>query len=112
MTEATREKFEHWAIVELFGHQRIAGKVTEETFAGGTFLRVDVPEVTGPHSTSKPFTRFYGPSAIYSLTPTSEEVARLAALQLQADPVTVYIPTLRALPRGPEPGDTEFIDDE
>ncbi len=23
-------KFEEWALVELFGHQRIAGKVTEQ----------------------------------------------------------------------------------
>ena len=29
--------FEAFAIVELFGHTRIAGKVTEQTIAGGTF---------------------------------------------------------------------------
>ena len=35
--------FNEWALVELFGHQKIVGKVTEATLAGGAFLRVDVP---------------------------------------------------------------------
>lgn len=33
-----------WAIVELFGHSKIAGEISEQTIAGGPFLRVDVPE--------------------------------------------------------------------
>jgi hypothetical protein len=28
------EKFESWAIVEIFGHTQIAGKVSEATIAG------------------------------------------------------------------------------
>jgi hypothetical protein len=32
--EQTTAKFEEWAIIELFGHTRIAGKVTEATIAG------------------------------------------------------------------------------
>lgn len=38
------EKFEQWAIVDLFGHTRIAGKVSEQVIGGCSFVRVDVPE--------------------------------------------------------------------
>lgn len=95
--EATEKLERSWAIVELFGHQKIAGQVEETSILGGGFLRVDVPgdgaEVT--------FTRFYSKEAIYSLTPVSEDVARLAAKELQTRPVTVWIPTARFLPAHP-----------
>jgi hypothetical protein len=71
------ETFESWAIVELFGHQRIAGRVSEEQLAGTSFLRVDVPET---HH-AEPFTRFYGASAIYAVTPVEEAIAKRAAEQ-------------------------------
>ncbi|MGC4059383.1 MAG: hypothetical protein QM749_00390 [Aquabacterium sp.] len=35
-----------YAIVELFGHQKIAGHISEQTFGGQAMVRVDVPEVT------------------------------------------------------------------
>ena len=61
-------KFEEWALVELFGHQKIIGKVSESVLAGGAFLRVDVPE-----SQAKPaYTRFFGPGAIYSINLRTE----------------------------------------
>lgn len=83
----TEDKFDSWALAELFGHQRIVGRVTEATLAGGAFLRVDVPE-QGP---AKPaFTRFYGPSAIYSLNPVSEEVARGLLVQYRNEPVNRF----------------------
>lgn len=50
------DKFESWAIVELFGHQKIAGRVAEQQIAGTVMLRVDVPEADGQAG----FTRFYG----------------------------------------------------
>ena len=37
------DKFDHWCIVELFGHNQIAGKVTEQAIGGQSFVRVDVP---------------------------------------------------------------------
>lgn len=69
MSEKT--KFDEWALVELFGHQKIVGRVSEATLAGGAFLRVDVPAV----GDAVAFTRFYGPGAIYSINPVSEDVA-------------------------------------
>lgn len=97
-----KEVFDSWAIVELFGHQRIAGKVTEQAIGGGSFLRVDVPECSGQAA----FTKFYGAAAIYAITPTSEELARAALRQIQPEPVSIWIPELHtpaALPpAGPD----------
>ena len=39
------EKFEIWAVVELMGHNKIAGRVTEHKFGNQSMLRVDVPEI-------------------------------------------------------------------
>lgn len=69
---STQSTLNEWALVELFGHQKIVGKVSEATLAGGAFLRVDVPEFDGEPG----FTRFYGPGAIYSINPVTEEIAR------------------------------------
>lgn len=88
-------KFESWAIVELFGHQQIAGLVTEQQVGGQSFVRVDVPEVDG-----KPgFTKLYGSGAIYAMTPCSEEVARLAVERLAVRPISIWMPEInRQLP--------------
>ena len=67
--------FEHHCIIELMGHQRIAGLVTEEEIAGQPFIRVDIPAVDGIAA----FTKFYSPNAIYCITPV-EEVTCLAAV--------------------------------
>ena len=75
-----------WAIVELFGHQRMAGRLTEATIGGCQFVRVDVPE-TGERPA---YTRLLGQGAIYAINVTSEEVARAAAHSLRVEPVSVY----------------------
>lgn len=81
-----KSTFESWALVELFGHQKIVGKVTEASLAGGAFLRVDVPAFEG----DKPFTRFYGPGAIYSINPVTEEIAMQLVRQYRNVPVHSY----------------------
>jgi hypothetical protein len=87
------EKIEMWAIVELFGHQRIAGFVTEATIGGCSFVRVDIPPVDG----SAAITKFYGNGAIYSMTPVSEEVARLFVEKFKPAPLNVYMPEIQKL---------------
>jgi len=88
------EYFDSWAIVELFGHQKIAGRVTEATIGGCSFVRVDVPALDGAEA----FTKFFGNGAIYSMTPTSEAVVRAALKQIRPEPVSVWIPEVRKLP--------------
>ena len=83
-------------IVELFGHQRIAGKVSEESVGGQSFVRVDVPEVED----QKAFTKLYGANAIYAITPVSEETMLRAVRAFQAVPIEAYhlsIPTRAAI---------------
>lgn len=66
--------FEGWAVLELMGHRRLVGKLSEATIAGASFLRIDIPGADGQETT-----QFYAPSAVYAITPTTEELARRAA---------------------------------
>jgi len=86
MSTENKSSFNEWALVELFGHQKIVGKVSEATLAGGAFLRVDVPALDA----SPAFTRFYGPGAVYSINPVSEEVARGLMTRYRNEPVSRF----------------------
>lgn len=79
------EQQELWAVIELFGHQRIAGRVSEHNL-GGTFVRVDVPAVDGRPA----FTKLFGQNAIYGITFVDRDVALAAAERLAIRPVTPY----------------------
>ena len=61
----TVEKFEEWAVVEIMGHKRFAGKVTEQAMGGAGFVRIDVPEITLPSGDVLPaFTKLFGAASI------------------------------------------------
>lgn len=83
----SEQKFEQWAIVDLFGHQRIAGLVSESSIGGCAFVRVDVPRDSGE---GFEFTRYLGNGAIYAVNIVSELVAREAAKRIKARPVYGY----------------------
>lgn len=89
------QKFEEWAVVELFGHQRIAGKVSEATIGGCAFVRVDVPQTAKPA-----YTKYFGNGAIYAMTPCDEAVAHLAAVEIERFnlPIRVHLPTVAQIP--------------
>jgi hypothetical protein len=101
--QTEKQAFEQWAVIEIFGHQRIAGKVTEQTIGGCAFVRVDVPalpEKTIDHYGSprkvppvSGFTKLYGNGAIYSMTFVDEAIAKQTASDLRVMPVDSY--TLR-----------------
>jgi hypothetical protein len=95
------EKFDHFAIVELFGHQIIAGKVSEQVIGGQGFVRVDMPTVDGQEG----FTKFYGAGAIYAITPCNEETMQAAVLGLWQKPIDVWklhLPRLSGSNNDPE----------
>jgi len=109
MEEKETLTFEGWAIVELFGHNQIAGYVTDTPQFGTSMMRVDVPEF----GDNPGYTKFFGGSAIYAITPTTEEIARMAAARLDVRPVANWVvPDRPKLPQKTEyPGDDYDKDD-
>ena len=85
---------DQFAIVELFGHARIAGRISEQTIGGQSFVRIDVPEVrydTGlTGGVIAAHTRSFGAGAIYSINWCDEAAARLAAQAIKHRPINPY----------------------
>jgi hypothetical protein len=78
-----KKQFEEWAIIELFGHQKIAGRVSEQQIGGCSFVRVDVPKTQNVPA----FSRLFGNGAIYSITVTDERSATMAAQMFTPEPM-------------------------
>lgn len=78
------QAFEAWGVVDLFGHTRIAGRISEQTIGGETFIRVDVPTGESFH------TRLFGKGAIYGISITDEAIAREVAKRHVSQPVSPY----------------------
>lgn len=98
--DANQAKFEGWAIVELFGHQREAGFITTQYFGNAAMFQLDVPELVerdyilekpewgkegmipaGSTVKKEPIpgrTRLINPSAVYALNPCDEAGVRKA----------------------------------
>lgn len=86
MNDKSQEQFEAWGLLELFGHQRLAGKLTEQTIGGVHFIRIDVPAVESEPA----YTRFFTQGAIYGMTVLTEDTATKLAGYLRAKPVQAY----------------------
>ena len=123
MTEKEAQaKFEGWAIVEVFGHQRYAGFVCTEVFGQAVLFRVDVPALEprqrttkrpGYHPTSgeylpagtvvdegavQGYTKLLGTGAIYAITPCTQEAVLKAIEDMQPRPwMKVTVPEQPAL---------------
>lgn len=104
--------FEGWAVVEVFGHQRYAGFVTTEAFGQAVLFRVDVPPLAERERVTKHYgydddgksippgsivkesevqgyTKYFGPGAIYAMTPCSQEAAEKAVESAQPRKVSL-----------------------
>jgi hypothetical protein len=64
---------EGWAILELMGHRRLGGRVSEASIAGGAFIWIDIPHPNEAGIFTA--TQLYSPAAVYAITPTTEEIA-------------------------------------
>ena len=63
----TRLAFKEWVVLELMGHRRLAGLLTEQEIAGSSFLRLEIPggryDIEGTEIGGT--TQFYSPAAVY-----------------------------------------------
>ena len=83
--QETKKAFDQWCVIELFGHNKIAGRVTEETIGGCAFLRVDVPDETGETTA---FTKYFGQGAVYAMNVTDKtEVLKVVGYLYPKPPV-------------------------
>lgn len=89
---SAEERFDQWAIVEVMGHNRFIGRVTEQVIAGTGFVRVDIPS----HGKDREFTKILSTGSIYAITPVSEDIARSMAGRVRQEPVHPYELTLTA----------------
>lgn len=101
-----QSSFDDWAILELMGHRRLGGRVSEQLIAGAPFVRIDVPAF----GDEKPATQFYSPGAVYCITPCAEELAKRVAAGSRVRPVERWeLPAIEAPKRG---GDGDFEPDD
>jgi hypothetical protein len=83
------------AIVDLLGHRRLAGRVTEHVIAGAGFLRVDIPREDG-----STVTKFVSPKSVYELSPCTEEIAQACAYRIYGVEPVKPADWQRQLPQG------------
>jgi hypothetical protein len=64
----------HWAVVELMGHVRMAGWVSEQERFGSKLGRIEIPNDEGSY-----VTQWFGGGSVYRLTACDEATARAVA---------------------------------
>ena len=70
-------KLTSWALVEIFGHQRLVGWMTVDPLEFPGMVRVDVPDLLKDGKVTRSgFTRYFGKQSLYSVTPIDEETVR------------------------------------
>jgi hypothetical protein len=101
-TETPETPPKTWAIIELFGHTRLAGAVSEQSFGGESFTRVDVPEVSFADTDRvngqvvpvrrviQAHTKLVGGKAIYSIAFVDEASALVAAHAIKHEPIRAW----------------------
>ena len=128
---AEPKTLEVWAIVELMGHVRIAGKLTEEERFGSKMGRLEIPcppkpdcpacngtgiiEPPADNPAEYPrrqcrmcpqfVTQWFGGASVYRISPVSEEVARAVARKSAYMPVNAW-----ELPRPALTGPRNVVD--
>lgn len=131
MEEQKQSSFEGWAVLEIFGHQRYAGYVTTQMFGQAALFRVDVPPLEERERETKHYeylvdgqsippgskvkeaavqgyTKFFGPGAIYAMTPCSQDVATRAVEKMQPRSLSI----VSIAPERPQLAAAHVIDDE
>jgi hypothetical protein len=82
-TDLAERDYSGWAIVDLLGHQRVAGWVQPAAMGGAHFVRIDVPTGRGLA------TQLLGPGSIYKVTYCDAETVKRASLTIP-EPISPY----------------------
>lgn len=101
-----QETLETWAYIEIMGHNRIAGRVSERKVGIQVMLQVDVPKPDEGFS----HTELFSPSSIFSIKPTTEEWCRKFVGARVNYEVLPFIPPTRQL-KEPDFGN-QFSEDD
>jgi len=104
LIDKDQETIETWAYIEIMGHNRIAGRVSERKVGIQVMLQVDVPNEKEGFS----HTELFSPSAIFSIKPTTEEWCRKFVGARVNYEVLPFIPSARQL----QPKNNNEFDDE
>jgi hypothetical protein len=85
--------FNYWAVIELFGHEKYAGKVSVQKVGESTMIMLEVPETPKSETLGMylpGFVKFINHSSVFSITPVDEEYAKGMAATLKKQPVAGY----------------------
>jgi hypothetical protein len=69
------DKFEGWVVLELMGHRRLGGYLTEQEVGGVNFLRLEIPATPTTAAIAKACAKANHPAPIHrwELPPASRE---------------------------------------
>ncbi len=102
MEEAPKK--DQWVVLEAMGHRRVAGRMSEVTIAGAQLVQIEVFCASGhPVAVQR-----YAGGALYCITDTTEQAAKVASNHLCEHPDHAK---LLPAPSGDEDGDSGSGDD-
>lgn len=106
LIDKSEEHIETWAYVEIMGHSKVAGRISERKVGINVMLQIDVPKPDEGFSHSV----IYSPSSIFSIQPTTEEWCRKWVKARIEYPVLPYIPPTKQLTSASD--NDNYIEDE
>lgn len=107
LLDKDQETIETWAYIEIMGHSKVAGRVSERKIGTAVMLQVDIPSAEeGEKGLSH--SELYSPAAIFSIKPTTEEWCRRFVRARVNYPVLPYVPDGKKLiPEKVESGNSD-----
>jgi len=111
LIDAGAEEINSWALLELFGHSKVAGRLTSRKLGTEIMFQVDVPRGEKEFS----HTELYSPKAVFAIKPTTEDWCRrwatYASSEMMRD-ILPYVPANRQLNGPPASERTGFEEED
>jgi hypothetical protein len=95
-SEEASPALKSWALVELFGHQRVVGWMTVDPPEFPGMIRIDVPDLLKDGKMERRgHTRYIGRASVYGVTPIDEDTVRKMLPSVSGAPCDARPYTLR-----------------